>query len=225
MRCIEPEEIATVLGLPPDDSRRRHLEECPRCASRLLLYQRFLSAAEAPGADSEGADLKLEAAMREAIYGAAASAEPAPPSLARRRSRANAWRPVWAAAAALIVIAAALWWRPWSPDRTMLRSGEEGTGVRAVRLLEPERLDHGAIRLSWRSLNGADGYVIRIRDLDLEEIARFGPLPDTTFVLQRSMLPPGTGSPVLWRVIALRSGDEIGRSGPASLELDAPPSE
>jgi hypothetical protein len=75
------------------------------------------------------------------------------------------------------------------------------------------------VRLSWRVVNTAGKYIIRIRNADLDEIGLFGPIPDTSFVLGPSLLPPDTPSPVLWRVIALRNGDEIGRSRPASLKL------
>ena len=54
---------------------------------------------------------------------------------------------------------------------------------------------------------------------DLGEIARLDPVTGTTAVVLKSQLPPNMPSTVLWRVVALHNGDEIGVSPPAPLDL------
>jgi hypothetical protein len=187
-----------------------------------LLYQRFLKAEEAPGADSAGADAHLAAVMESAIDHVGRSE-----GIRERRGflervvRGLFARPVWAAAAVVLVAAVALvWWQPWERDEIVLRSDRTSLpGAPQLSLGPVVELEDGGMRLSWKPVEGAEYYVIRIRIPDLTEIARFGPVPDTSFVVHRSMLPPEAPPVVLWRVVALRDGDEIGRSRPASLEL------
>ena len=125
-----------------------------------------------------------------------------------------------AAAASILVVAAVLWWSPWTGRAPVLRGGGEAPPAsRPLSLLAPRTMGDGAVMLSWRSLEGADEYLVRFRNADLEEIASFGPSPDTVMVLSRSMLPEGTEATVFWRVIALTGGDETGRSAPASIDL------
>jgi hypothetical protein len=221
-KCIKVNEIATILALDPEDPRRRHLDECPRCASRLLLYQRFLTAGEASGADADAADAHLAEVMKSAIDRADISNEvPESNGLLERIVKGMFTRPVWATAAVVLVAAVALvWWQPWKEDGIVLRSDMASLpGAPHLSLGPVEALADGGMRLTWTPVEGAEGYVIKIRTSDLAEIARFGPVADTSFVIYRSMLPPEAPPVVLWRVVALRYGDEIGRSRPASLEL------
>lgn len=209
--CIETIQLATVMKLPADDPRRRHLQRCPRCASRLLIYQRCLSAVEDDVADPEAADEHLSAVMKAAIAGN------------RERDVFNArvtrrvlGRPVWVVAALFVLAAAVYWWKPWTTDQTVLR----GPGLPPqVRLEGWELLPGQNVQLAWRGVAGADGYLVHLRSASLEPIAVFGPVSDTTYAFHPDSLPPGTPRVLLWRVIAVRSGDEIGRSQPASLEL------
>jgi hypothetical protein len=225
-KCIEIDKIASVLKLPADDERRQHLEQCPRCASRLLLYERYLSGAVRPGADPEDADLRLAAVMKSAIDRNDDDDDaPERGGFFARVAEVLAYagaRPAWAAAAVIVVVvaAAALVWRPWSPQDTVLRDGKTPQEeVRQVLVDEVAVADEGAFLLSWRPFEGADGYAISVRTPELAEIARFGPVADTSFVLRRALLPLEAPSVLLWRVVALRAGDEIGRSRPASLKL------
>ncbi|MBN1884347.1 MAG: hypothetical protein JW876_02325 [Candidatus Krumholzibacteriota bacterium] len=220
MKCIDPESIEEVLALPPDSPRRRHLEECPRCSSMLLLYRSFMAGEAAAGSDPIDADARLEAFMRDAT---AAGTDPGGREQRSRPARLAGIlvsRPVLATAASVLIVAAVLWWSPWTDRAPVLRGeGEAPPASRPVSLLAPRTVDDGAVMLSWRSLDGADAYLVRVRNADLEEIAGFGPSPDTVLVLQRSMLPAGTAATVFWRVIALTRGDETGRSAPASIDL------
>ncbi len=221
-KCIEISEIATVLRLPADDPRRRHLEECPRCASRLLLYQRFLSQEEIPGADPASADAHLARVMKSAIDSRKRPVDvPQGRGILERITQVLFPRPAWAAATVVLVaIVAVALWRPWTMDETILRSGDTPRlETIPLSLAPPEMLKDGSIRFTWRPMENAESYVVHIRTPDLTEVAIFGAITDTSFVLHRSMLPPETPPVVLWRVVALQKGDEIGRSRPASLEL------
>ncbi len=224
MKCIEPESIEKVLRLPPDSPRRRHLEECPRCSSMLLLYRNFMAGEEVSGSDPIDADARLEAFMRNAMNAGTDAGGVKDRSRLARLAYTLASGPALAAAASVLIIAAVLWWSPWSSQEPVLRGGGEGPPAsRPVSLLAPQTLEDGAVMLSWRSLEGADEYLVRLRNSGLEEIASFGPSPDTVLVLRRSMLPEETKAEVFWRVIALTGGDETGRSAPASIDL--PPAE
>jgi hypothetical protein len=220
MRCIEPESIEKVLRLPHDSPRRRHLEECPRCSSILLLYRSFMAGEEAPGSNPIDADVRLEAFMRDAIASGTATGVKKDRSRMSRFAGTFSSRPALAAAASVLIIAAVLWWSPWSGQAPVLRGGGDAPPApRPVSLLAPKTMDDGAVVLSWLSLEGADAYIVRIRNSDLDEIASFGPAPDTVLVLKKSMLPEETEATVFWRVIALAKGDETGRSAPSSIDL------
>jgi hypothetical protein len=175
---------------------------------------------EAPGSDPIDADARLEAFMREAMAAGTAAGVKKHPSLLSRFTGILAWRPALAAAASALIIAAVLWWSPWSGQAPVLRGGGDAPPApRPVSLLAPKAVDDGAVMLSWLSLEGADEYIVRIRNSELDEIASFGPSPDTVLVLRRSMLPDDTEATVFWRVIAMTKGDETGRSAPASVDL------
>jgi hypothetical protein len=66
---------------------------------------------------------------------------------------------------------------------------------------------------------GADSYQVRLYDKNLNEIERLEPTYETTLIIDRSMLPVETPTELIWRVVALKRGDEIGSSDPAPLEL------
>lgn len=219
--CIDIDQIATVLKLPPDDPRRRHLDECPRCASRSLMYRRFLAGEPVPGADPASADAHLAAVMKAAID--RRSTEDAGRERGGFLARATrAWfgRAAWAGAAvAVVVTVAVMWWKPWTTQETVFRGDKTPPGVQQLLLEAPETVADGGVRLTWHAVDGADSYVVRFRTPELDEIALLGPTADTSLVIFRSTLPQGTPPVVLWRVVALQNGDQIRRSRPASLEL------
>jgi hypothetical protein len=219
--CIELDQIATVMKLGSDDPRRRHLEECPRCASRMLLYERFLASEELPGADTASADAHLAAVMKAAIErGSTPDVEPERGGFLARVTRALFVSPAWAGAAVVVVLAlAVVWWQPWETEEVVFRGDKSIPGVEQLLLEAPVTLEDGGVRLTWHSVEAADSYLIRFRTPDLDEIALLGPIADTSLVIDRSELPPGSPPVILWRVVALLNGDEIHRSRPASLEL------
>jgi hypothetical protein len=219
--CIEIDQIANVLKLSPDDPRRRHLDECPRCASRSLMYRRFLAGEPVPGADPASADAHLAAVMKAAIDGRSQADDGRERGgFLARATRAWLGRAALAGAAvAVAVVVAVTWWKPWTTPETVLRGDKTSLGVQQLPLEASQMVADGGVRLTWRSVDGADSYIIRLRTPELDEIALLGPTTDTSLVIHRSTLPPETPSVILWRVIARQNGDEIRRSRPASLEL------
>jgi hypothetical protein len=220
--CIDIGQFDDVLRLPDGDPRRRHLETCPKCSSQLALYRQFTAAEAIGGAKPEEADARLAEVMRKAIYeGSAAADDRSRSGFFARFFGAIVTKPAWGAVAAALLLAVAVaWWQPWTTEQPVLRGSDTSpAGLLRVQLVRPDTLADGSLRLAWNSLENAENYVVRIRNLELEEIATFGPVSDTTLVVRRSMLPKDAPSIVLWRVVAMHDGDEIGRSRPASLEF------
>jgi len=223
-RCVDVEQIEVLLALSDDDPRRRHLDECPRCKPILTSYLAFLEADDAAGADPADAESRL-AGYLEAITGH--SPAPRTETVAEndgfisKLTRALFLRPVWAAAALVVVAAGILWWSPWSQPQRVLRDAPQGvTGAGTpLDLHAPQIQRGGVILLTWEPLEGADEYQVRLYGEDLAEIVRFQPTGEPSLSVDRSMVPSDTPAVVLWRVAALQSGDEIGLSEPAPLQI------
>ena len=226
-KCLELDEIAAAAKLLLTDPRRRQLEECPRCSSQLLLYQQFMSAEAPEEADLAGADAHLADFMSEAIDRRAASPDtssgdaPAWAGLKAWFGRLLAPSPALAGAAALLVVVMALAvWRPWTADQPVFRKDvSTPPGSRLLITESPEEQPDGSVRLAWQPVPGADSYQLLFRTPELAELAVFGPMTEISFILNRSQFPPDSPDLVLWQVSALRGGDEIARSRPASLKL------
>jgi len=84
----------------------------------------------------------------------------------------------------------------------------------------PEILADGRVRVAWSPHPDADGYRIVLLSPDGQELSALAAGPDPSLVLDPSRLPGTAASGgVLWRVEALRDGDEIARSRVAALPL------
>jgi hypothetical protein len=224
--CIEVERIPEVLELPADDPTRRHVEMCARCSVILASYQTFIKEEMVAGADPDDAKVRLTAflsseigAPREAVDEVPGAKEPLQRGLLPRFMKTLFMRPAWVAALLIIIAAGILWWRPWTPDETVLRGPSRRGVSQALTLSAPQRLSGGGIRLEWTPMAGADNYQVRIYDNNLNEIARLEPESGTSLIIDLSLLPVDTPDEVIWRVVALEGGDEIGSSDPASLVL------
>jgi len=221
-QCFELEEAAEILALPDGHPRRRHSEDCPRCHTVLLSYSAFIDAPIAEESEADDAEARLSVFLESTIEGTSAEA----PGSVRggegilpRMMRGLFARPVLAAATLVIVAAGVMWWHPWTQDRPVLRSTSPGETGRPLGLQPPQTVADGGVRLNWQPMDGADSYQERFYGNDLGEIARLDPVTGTTAVVLKSQLPPDTPSTVLWRVVALHNGDEIGVSPPAPLDL------
>lgn len=219
-KCIDIENLAEILELPDDDPRRRHLEECPRCSSILLSFQAFLEAEKVPGSDPVDAETRLGEFIKASIDKQSPGTSERVvveerPGFLSEFLQGLFRRPVWVTAALLIVAAGMLWWKPWVEDPLVLRGTIPAETKSPLELAAPQALDDGSLLLSWSPFDSVDIYEVRLYDESLSELARFGPLTETTLVLTRSMLPEDAPSAMLWRVVALDEGDEVAASRPA----------
>ena len=224
--CIDFERIPGVLDLPFDDPRRRHVETCPRCGAILASYRAFIREEFVAGYDPDDAHERLTAFVRSEIGtprektgSRAAESAPGRGGLLSRIMGIFPRRPAWAAALLVVVAALGIWWRPWTPDRIALRGTQREGASQPLTLSAPQRLPEGSIRLEWTPMTGADTYQVRLYDKGLKEIARLDPTSETGLIIDRSALLAATPDQLIWRVFALRRGDNIGSSDPASLGL------
>jgi len=225
-RCFSPDEIETIPRLPSDSPERRHLEACPRCRALLLTYREFVEDLTAPdAADLQDAGERLRAAFRESM---ARTAGPTVRSrglkvprwirhLPRRIGRASVLVP--AAAAILVVVGlyAGIEYLREATGPDSLRGpspSERGAFEGAILLLDPRPIAVNGIELRWRSLPDVSSYEVVLFAADLKDLARLGPLSDTTCIVRRGdLLPePPPGTVVGWQVVGLRDGAAVARS-------------
>jgi hypothetical protein len=228
-RCIEPDQAASVLELSVDDPRRIKAEQCPRCASLLLQYRKFMAGEAGEGADMEGAEKHLAdftaGMIRQRAAAGKAGSSRGHGGESRARSGRIRWllapRPMLAAAAAVILIAAAAAYIVRQDDTggpVLRNAGTGNESLTGLEVDEPQYGEDGSITLSWHAVDGADSYVVSISTADLETTATFGPLAGNTFTIGPDSLPKGAGN-VMWRVTALSGGDTVAKSAPAVLRL------
>ena len=115
------------------------------------------------------------------------------------------------AVVALVVIIPLLGRGPTdAPITGVLRDNGGGAAIRG----ETRVLDDGRVELTWTASEDADAYRVIVYGADLEELTRFEVENRTSFILYPDNLPRSGPSPtLLFRVLALRGGDEIARSG------------
>lgn len=212
--CIDVERIADVESSP---ELRKHVDDCPRCNSLWLSYQSFMqpNVAGAPGADDARRSLETTI-RRQAGQTAAASAEPRTSRLATRRRAELSWlRPgLIAAMAAVVTVVAISVWRG-SSDEPVLRGGAEATWN-----LQAPRVSGVAVVFKWGAVPDADAYDVEIFDDALNPVLHSASVTTPTISVDRSAftnVQPGTE--LTWRVRALRGGDVLATSPPASLTL------
>ena len=213
--CIDVESIGEIADLSPDDPQRQHAENCPRCGALLDTYSSFVQAEPVTGSNPADADARLAGVIRDALPPVAERPKPARKSFFRTLLDSPAFRPALAATTVVVVVVSLFTLRPDQPREPALRGGQDVGLV----LNAPDSVDEG-VQLSWGDVTNADAYEVRLYASDLTEIARF-PVTGTSLLLTRDMLPAGTGSgtSVLWRVMALQTGDPIDVSPPATLQL------
>lgn len=226
--CFGPEDLDALLEAPPGDPRRTEAEACPRCATNLASYARFLSPKTHPGADLDDARRRLRTFVEREIEGGQAG-EPNQVSDPKRRPvRLRAWwprqlaGPVWAAAAIVVAIGAvALFRSQMGGGRDVLRGGpaprEGASGV--IESFPAAALPSGSWQLRWRTAPNAVRYEVELLTVALESLRRLPVGVDTTLALDReTLLDAGpAGEALYWRVVAIGAGGEIAASPPRTL--------
>jgi hypothetical protein len=212
--CIDVERIAEVEASP---ELRRHVDECPRCQSLWLSYQSFLKADVSAAPRIDEARRELEATIRgKAARAAVAGAPPRVSRLSTQRRAELGWlRPGLIAAFATIIAAVAISvWRG-SSNEPVLRGGSE-----AVWALAAPHVTGIAIVFAWSAVPNADAYEVEIYDDALNQVLHSAAVTTTRISVDRAALASvPAGAELTWRVRALKQGDVVATSPPASLTL------
>jgi len=232
-RCLSIEELDGILGLDPAHPRRRHLESCPRCSARLLVYREFIEdLSPAPGSDTRDAAVRLRQAFDEELdRGQIREGAVARPASSWTRwswwLRPRTLQPAWALGVVLLVAGAfyaGLHYRSTREESDLLRTTPP-TGVVSERgridLLTPRVGPGGEVEMRWHAVPNADSYQVRLVGADLADLAHFGPVPDARLSLRPDQIPRNlsSGEVIGWEVVALRSGQEIARSPVSTLRI------
>ncbi len=225
-RCIEPEELEETLALPEDDPRRGHLATCPKCRALVGSHALFLSAEGGDEPHVRKADAQLTA-FRERMLGLdPAGAAPAPARQAKsppgpwwQALLAPAARPAWAFAAIAVLAGAVVLWNSRGPapgTPTTLRGGT----AEPMRLHPPDYRPDGGVEISWEPFAGADHYEVRFFSTALTELGRCPAVTSNSARITSSGLPRDSThiGVVLYRVFALRGGDEVAQSPVGTLQ-------
>ena len=211
---LDPARLDELQTAPPDDPRRAHLRDCSRCRALLRAHDDFIGEAPAPaGARLAEAERALGAFLEREIANPRPAPAPARPSWLDWLW-APAVRPAWAVAVAVLVAGGALLlMRSGDPRPVVLRGAPPVAPGSELELLAPG-IEGDAVTLRWRAAHEADAYVVRLYSIGLEEIGRVGPTAQTSITVRLSEKAPGArrGEQVLYRVVALTRGDEIGNS-------------
>ena len=196
---------------PQDDAVGEHLSRCARCRSTLASFHLFEDAGELPdGADRADASARLGAFLEdklERVDRDPAAKGPGSMRLLRLPLSVGAL-----AIAAALVTVMVLRVDDVSRRDLILRDANPADGPpRAELVVGPGSV----LQWSWDPVAGADAYAIVFFDDEFVEIGR------------QSAVAPEDGRPsleseapaaaVLWRLVALRGGDEIARSAPEYL--------
>jgi hypothetical protein len=218
-RSYTPEELERLLTLPEDHPERRAAAASPRFEALRRMLAEFERPTDALVTDAELASARVELRRRLAEAGlldspaATRAPTPAAPQAPRSLPRPGVlvWlltgggRPAFAVAAALIVVGIG-WWTTQRPTRETTRAiATPGAFELAT------RLEGDGLVLSWRAVEGADGYRVVFLDAGLAEVARLDVPTGTSLTLRAGELPAGVspGSRVSLEVVALRMGDAL----------------
>lgn len=225
--CFRLEDLGEIAELDPQNPRRAHARDCPRCRALLIAVTEFRDAQTLPpGAYPEEAERALAAALERELAGDDAldprRAEAASPPWYTRWYRFLG-RPVIAtgALAALVLLFAMLFSGDEAPHPGVVRDVASAAGATPV-ILPPVFARDETVTLRWRPAAEADGYQVVFFDLDLRELDQQQTGRDTLLQVDlptlRAKLPPNERE-MLWQVRALRYGDVIGESAPGGFTL------
>ncbi len=204
-RCLNPAELA---DFPAEDPRWSHVDDCPRCQAVMKSFAAFMDPADVPeGADLADAHARLSAALDREI----GSGDSNPQVI---RPATSFWNPfrvrTLAAAAAVVIVAVGLSMMRYGPEAPPQDPVLRGAGDVAVPFrCEITVLERGVYLLSWPEVEEATSYRVVVYRADLEKLMDREVGGATSLELK---LPKGGA---FCRVIALRDGDEVARSGPA----------
>lgn len=215
-----PDSHDELEDLPPDDPRVQGAPGPVR--ARWRAHREFVTPTQVPeGARPAEAERALADALERAI--APEAAGPAADVRVVRPAR-PAWRrraPLLALAAAVVVVAGIGWLATRAPDREPVMRGTPAPPARGSLATESRTLSDGTLRLEWQPAGAGASYTVVFLTPGLEERARVGDLRQNHLDLKTDALPGGLRArdQVLWRVLAMRGADEVGRSATQAVRL------
>ncbi len=221
--CPTLDILIDIDQLPKGNPGRAHLDDCPRCLSRLADYRDFINGGvEVPAGELNSAMRGLEAALAVEIH---PDVKPFPVA-----SRPILMRPVvrgaLALAAILLVIVAlnGLWQQP-TTEKIRLRAPDPETVGMVLELFPVEHSGTGGIELSWTAFPDADDYELLLMAPDLSLITTLNSDGRTSLSLDADRMEAllGNKQVLAWRVRALSGGDPIGESASSSLNISPRP--
>ena len=207
-RCLNPEELA---DFPAEDPRRAHVDDCPRCQAVMKSFAAFMNPADVPeGADLADAHTRLSGALDREI-GPGDSMDSNAQVIRPTTSFLSPFRVrTLAAAAAVVIVAVGLSLTRYGPETPPQDPVLRGAGDVVVPFhCEITVLKNGGYLLNWPEVEEATSYRVVVYRADLEKLMDHDVGNATSLELK---LPKGGA---FCRVIALRDGDEVARSGPA----------
>ena len=230
--CVPVEELGRVARLPAGHPERRHLDDCTRCQTLLVMLKAFETQSDRPeDAGFEAADPQLRATIEGLLREELARAESPPvrdPYVRRpATNRTGLWprlaRPRLALAfAALIAVSGAgvVLWRLHEPPTAMRAVPSQLPGG-TVFASEPAVQVVGGVELRWGEVPGATGYRVVFLDSTLHELARLEPADERAVRLMSNALPAGLvhGATVGWQVEALAGNDRLARTRTRALRV------
>jgi len=228
VQCVDELALGEVLALAESDPRRRHLDDCPRCRALVVSYRQFLDPGSEEMASYGTEEHERLNAFRERLAGIAPVATPAPGGtmpapVAEKRSWAErlftpGLRPLWAVVAIAIAFGV-MKIAPTHPPENVVPTLRGGT-PEALTVRTPTYGDAGAVTLVWNAVPEADHYEVRFFSSALTELGRHAAGGDTVATLAAAdlPLPYRSGEAILFRVVALKDGDELATSAPGSLK-------
>ena len=198
------QEIANLAGLPLDDPRRRHLDECPRCRGLAEAQALFLQPGDTDDLDALGtADALLQERLASAL-----DQQPARSGRPRRRR-------LWLAAAAVLAVCAVGLAADDLLRRRLLAPPQVGERLRGDEQTDDLIVTSrgGALHLTWSSAPAADTYRFVFLDAASHEIGGRTVDPATggqaACEISREDLP---GAVRFYQVYAISYGDTVARS-------------
>jgi hypothetical protein len=122
-----------------------------------------------------------------------------------------------AAVVVLVLVICQVWLPPESPGPTILRGSTESSVLNA----NPELLDDGRVRISWGAFAEDVSYQVVFYDVQQVELLRLSADSTNSVMLDPDAEPAlkEAKAGLLWRVVAMRDGEEILRSPMRSLRL------
>ncbi len=219
-RCYSAEEIGNILKFAPEDPRRQHVEECPRCSALAAEYRDYLDkGGEYPGPSLMDAQQKLRKVIDKGNQPGISLA-----AGGKRRGGffSRVGQPVAITIAILaIVYGLSLVCARQPPHRDLF----EHIAKPAFDPDDPLAPHHAtplarSIRLSWNPAPGAVSYdVIVFNDL-MKELGRFTDIQSTEIEIERTMLPGRSkGKTFMWRVEMHKDDGSAGLSPVATFTM------